>query len=294
MLLKFFESLYQKVFVSIISRENSIDVYIELYSRDDVVDYMRNNFPTSHINAEILGFIIKYTRETPFSYISVLDTSPFQGALPTCEANMLSFYHDGNQSQYMCHDEKWTSYTSKLDLADTKKRYESTGLDFIFSPFTLLANFFQEKIRDDFALFILIEDTSISLSVFDQSELLFAQYLCMKNNDEVNDLFLDDTLEVLDLEAEIYQIKETFFEDETENFHEDNQRFLLIQNSIKDFYKDEKYKSKFIENIYIADSVGISSRLRDSLEEEMFLTPFVMDIELGEEITKLARMELGL
>ncbi len=77
-----------------------------------------------------------------------------------------------------------------------------------------------------------------------------------------------------------------------DGFNEDYHRFSLIQSSISDFYKDSKYDSKFIENIYIADSIGISGDLKKYLEEEMFLNVFVRRLDLPAEVCEIAKAEL--
>lgn len=336
MLSKFFESIYQKVFVNIVVRSTSTDVYIELCSKNDVVDNVENSFDTTKMSEEMLEFITSYTRETPFHYISVLDMSPSQGALPTCSKNRLSYYYDVSASEYKCHNQKWTYYTSKSDLYDIERRYKDIGVDFVFSPFSLLSNFFKDKIDSNLAMYILIQDEFVTLSVFDNSELLFAEHLNMENSHENDDLLMDDSSQELDLEEgidledvdvmdsgdsfddfsdiedldsleeidefsenkdveeEFYHEEEKLVEENEDGFNEDYQRFSLIQSSINHFYKDKKYESQFIENVYIADGVGISSELKRYLEEEMFLSVYVRHLELGVEVAELARMELGI
>ncbi|MEA3370925.1 MAG: hypothetical protein U9Q40_06255 [Campylobacterota bacterium] len=337
MLSKFFESIYQKVLVNIVVRSTSTDVYIELCSKNDVVDNIENNFTTTKMSEEMLSFITSYTRESPFFYISILDMSSSQGALPTCSKNKLSYYYDVSASEYKCHDKKWTYYTSKSDLYEIERRYKETGVDFVFSPFSLLSNFFKDKIDTNLAMYILVQDEFVSLGVFDNSELLFAQHLNMESSHENDEFLMDDSSDILDFEddgidledvdvvdsgemfddlndiedldsleeidefSENKDVEEEFHHEEEEpaqesedTFNEDYHRYTLIQSAINRFYKDEKYESQFIENIYVADSVGVSSELKRYLEEEMFLSVYVRHLELGVEVAELTRLELGI
>lgn len=337
MLGKFFESLYLKVFVNIVVKSSTTDVYIELCSSKGVIDNVEDSFNTTSMSEEMFDFITLYTRESPFSYFSLLDMSPSQGAIPTCSKNRLSFYYDISASEYRCHDKKWTYYTSKSDLYDIEKNYKETGVDFVFSPFSILVNFFKDKVSSHHAMYILVQEGFISLVVFDNSELLFAQHLDMEKITESDELLMDETDDILDLEDEIdledidvvdsddsledfsdiedldsleeidefsenKDAKEEFYhkedaelaQGEESGFNEDYQRFSLIQSSMNNFYKDDRFESKFIENVYIADGVGISSDLKHYLEEEMFLSVYVRHLELGVEVSKLARKELGL
>jgi len=337
MLGKFFESLYLKVFVNIVVKNSTTDVYIELCSSKGVIDNIEDSFNTTKMSEEMLDFITSYTRESPFFYCSLLDMSPSQGAIPTCSKNRLSFYEDISASEYKCHDKKWTYYTSKSDLYDIERRYKDTGIDFVFSPFSVLTNFFKDKVSSHYAMYILVQEGFISLAVFDNSELHFAQHLDMGKIIESDDLLIDDSDDILDLEdgidledidvmdaddsledfsdiedldsleeidefSENKDVEEEFYHEEDaelaqsdeNDFNEDYQRFSLIQSSINHFYKDDKFESQFIENVYIADGVGISSDLKRYLEEEMFLSVYVRHLELGVEVSALAREEIGL
>jgi len=337
MLGKFFESLYLKVFVNIVVKNSTTDVYIELCSSKGVIDNVEDSFSTIKMSEEMLDFISSYTRESPFSYVSLLDMSESQGAIPTCSKNRLSYYYDVSASEYKCHDKKWTYYTSKSDLYDIERRYKDTGVDFVFSPFSILASFFKDKVNSHHAMYILVQEGFVSLAVFDNSELLFAQHLDMEKITESDDLLMDESDDILDLEdgidledidvmdgddsledfsdiedldsleeidefSENKDVEEEFYheedaglaESEEDGFNEDYQRFTLIQSSMNHFYKDDKFESKFIENVYIADGVGISSDLKRYLEEEMFLSVYVRHLELGAEVSELARAEVGL
>ncbi|MCD6172294.1 MAG: hypothetical protein J7J96_00710, partial [Sulfurimonas sp.] len=243
-------------------------------------------------------------------------------------------------SEYKCYKDKWTYYTSKNDLYGIEKVYEKIGVDFVFSPFVVLANFFKDKIDTHLAMFILIEENSISLSVFDNSELLYAEYFdtqmeideisVLIDEQDIEDIDLDDEesinlddidaiddidelddfgdiadldsieeieefSESKDVEEELAEVvvEENYNSDDSDDFNEDYQRFLLIQSSVNNFYKNEKYKSEFIENVYIGDSVGVSRDLKKYLEEEMFLNVYIRNLHLAAEVCEIAIMELS-
>jgi hypothetical protein len=333
---KVFEALYLKVFVNILVKRTGCTVYIELLSKKNVIRSVEENFDTKFINEKMLAFISSYTNESPYYYISILDTSSSQGAIPTCSKNKIGQYHDVTSSEYRCYKEKWSYFTSQSDLYALEKQYKQIGLDFVFSPFVLMASFFQDKIESHMAMFILIEENYLSLAVFDNSELLFAKHLDMRSHrdeesvlvyeEDTNDLDegidLDDINAINDMEAlddfgniedldtfeeidefsESKDLEEEFYQEETtvsskasisDNFNEDYQRFLLIQNSVKRFYSDNKYNSKFIESVYIADGCGISVDLKRYLEEEMFLSVYVRKIDLSMQVCEMAKAELN-
>ena len=341
MLGKILESLYLKVLINIVVQREKTLVHIELCSKKGIVDEVSTEFNTTLLNNQMYDFISKYIKESPYFYISILDTSIVQGAIPTCEKEKLSYYYDLSMSKYKCFDNKWTFYTAKNDIHQIQREYEDIGIDMIFSPFVVLANFFKDKINNKLAMYVLVQDGFISVAVFENSQLLFAQHLDMLTGDEAEDILLHDdidedidleleggidledidvdendmdsleefgdiedldTLEDIDefsdnkdVEEELYESEEELPEDEdNESFNEDYQRFSLIQSAVGNYYTDDKYESRFIENVYIADCVGVTNDLKKYLEEEMFFNVYVRRADLVIEVCELAKMELDL
>jgi len=337
-LAKFFETLYHKAFVNIVVEGGQTSIYMELCSKTKVVESTQATFETDKVNSELIEFINSYIRETPYFYISVLDMAKDQGVIPTCEKNRLSYYYDLSSSEHKCSDKKWTYYTSKPEIYEIEKVYKEIGVDFIFSPFTLLSNFFKDKISSTLAMYIILQRGYISIAIFDSSELLYGDHLDMEHDasedilisdDLDDDIELDledgidledidvdsDDMELIDdfgdiedldsieeidefsehkdVEEEFYETEEVIAESDEDSFNEDYQRFSLIQSSIGRYYKDIKYKSSFIENVYIGDGVGVSSDMKRYLEEEMFLNVYIRHLNLAEEVCELAKMEFN-
>ncbi len=340
MLSTLLESLYLKVLVNIVVERERTLVHIEMCSKKGTVDEISAEFQTTVLNDQMYDFITEYTKESPYFYISFLDTSIVQGAIPTCEKNRLGYYYDLSMSEYKCFENKWTFYTAKNDIYEIEHKYEDVGIDMIFSPFVVLANFFQDKINNNLAMYALVQDGSISVAVFENSKLLYAEHLDILTGDEAEDIVLGDEVdedvdlefdeginledidveenmdtldafddiedldsledinefsESKDVEEELRESDEVLPEDEeSEAFNEDYQRFTLIQTAVAHFYKDDKYESRFIENVYVADCAGVTNDLKKYLEEEMFFNVYVRKADLGIEVCELAKMELGL
>jgi hypothetical protein len=339
MLSKLFESLYSKVYVSIVVGRSQTTVYIEM-SKNGVTNSAEEVFETLIVNSPMQEFINSYTSETPFFYIAILDTSNFQGAAPTCSGNLSNFF-DVSSSKYICYNDEWSYYTAKPDLYSIDRIYSKFGIDFVFSPFIILTRFFKDKIGKSVAMFIVIEENYISLAVFNKSKLLYADHIHIQQSEELEDLLVDENseddeelsfggsvdLENIDVDAdmgelddfgdmgdiedldsledmddfsdmkeeEISEVKEdgrNLDIKTIESFNEDYERFLLIQNSINRFYKDDKYESIFVENTFIADGLDGGNDLKKYLEEEMFLNVVVRRIHLGAEICDLTKAEL--
>ncbi len=336
----FLESLYLKIFVNIVVNKYNTSVYIESCSKKETVDTAEETFKTTTINDEMYEFINSFTKESPFHYISILDTSSSQGLIPSCKNDRVLKTIDKSSSKYLCFNQSWAYYTSKLDLKETQHEYSRVGVDFIFSPFILLNRFFQDKIDSHMAMFILIEGNYISLSVFDNSTLLYGVHLDMQNDIESEELLIDEDMEAdinldsddgIDLDdidaleemdglddfgdiedldsiddidefSETRDVEEELTEeaeavednmpiDDSDGFTDDYHRYSMIQTAVNEFYKDERYDSKFIETVYIADGVGVSPDLKTYLEDEMFLSVYIRHLDLPSELCELAKLE---
>ena len=308
MITKFLEALYTKVFINIIIGNLQTTIYVEVCSKKEVEQSIRKSFDTTVMNSKMYEFIQTYVKESPFFYISILDKSRHQGAIPTCTVSEMKKFCDINSSEY-----------------------RNIGIDFIFSPFVILTNFFKDKIDNSLSMFVLIEDNYLSFTVFENSRLLYAKYLDMDNHKDDDNLMIDSpAYDDLSFEMEGIDLEEVSLEDDSmvfddfanieeldegdtidefseeqevkpivvkdvdvshDGFNEDYQRFSLIQSSLNTFYKDSKYDSKFIEIIYIADGVGVSPDLKNYLEEEMFLSVYVRKIDLAISLCDLAKAE---
>lgn len=329
MITKFLESLYTKIFINIIVGNLQSVVYVEVCSDKETLRSDRRSFETAVMNSKMYDFIQAYIKESPLFYISILDKSRYQGAVPTCNVNEMGKFCDVNSIEYRCFSKDWAYYTSEYDLEATKIEYRNIGVDFVFSPFVILANFFKDKIDNTLSMFVLVEDNYLSFTVFENSKLLYAKYLDMEHHRDDENLLMeaaDDVsfgVEGIDLEEVSLEDDSMAFDDfanieelddgdaldefseaqdikpvtvkevdiPNSGFNEDYQRFSLIKSSLSTFYKDPKYDGKFIETIYIADGVGVSGDLKNYLEEEMFLNVYIRKIDLAISLCDLAKAE---
>ena len=340
---KIFEAMYLKIFVNIVPKRFSTLVYIEVRSRKALLNSVEKEFETLECDENMYEFITVHTSESPYSYISVLDMSHSQGALPTCSKARMKFYEDIDNGEYKCiHN--WAYYTEKENLLVIKKRYATIGVDYIFSPFSILSSFFKDKIDNKLAMYILVEENFLSLAIFENSQLLYGHHLDMMTKDDLDgmslqddendegdvnqflsndgDIDLDDfsalddgnaeledfgniedldSLEDLDefsdskdMEEELSESTDTLEEADDNKFNEDYQRFTLIQGSVGQFYKDVRFESRFVENVYVADSVGVTKDFKKYLEEEMFFNVYIRQADLALEVCELAKRELKL
>jgi hypothetical protein len=113
----------------------------------------------------------------------------------------------------------------------------------------------------------------------------------MQKINKENSSTISDDLDEIDFINEVSKVLEN--DTIVNRSSEEYQRFLLIQNSLNTFYKDPKYKSQFIETIYIADSVGLGDEFKRYLEDEMFLNTTITKIDLSAALLDMAKAEIN-
>lgn len=174
---RFFSKLYPKIFIAIIVDLAKTDIYVEILSNNKIKKSLFRSFDTTTIDKRIEAFIAEYTKESPYCYIALLDKSPIQGAFPTCTTSKMKDFCDIGSSVYKCFNNDWAYFTSSYELENIKIEYKRVGIDFIFSPFVILAKFFKDRIDSSCAMFLLVEENFLTLAVFKNSKLLYADHI---------------------------------------------------------------------------------------------------------------------
>ena len=199
---KIIQSLYLKIYISIIVSDSKTNICVHSVQNSKVKDTYFETFNGRDVSEEMVSYIQSFIDETPFYYIALLDHSISQGAMPSCDMNEFSKYSDLETSQMICHD-GWSSFTSKVDIINFEKKYAAFGLDFIFSPYTVLKNFFKDKINGHATLFVLVQEDSLIVTVFEDSVLKYSEYANMRTDQMDESLsMIDDNKEELDFDLD--------------------------------------------------------------------------------------------
>jgi len=291
--------LYNQVYINIIAGNKKTTIYVEEVNFNGSTQNTEEVFDTSQ-KKKINSFIIQNTKKSPIHYISLLDNSLSQGATPTCASSDMAQFCDMGVANHICYTPQWGYYTSKLDILELRTRYKVTGLDYIFSPFLVLVNFFKDKIDGELSLYILVGIDSITLSVYEKSVLLFAESIDMQtqnefqdelgiveNHDDEEDLELDDssinlddiaTEDVMDDLDDFDDIEDLDTFDEMDEFSEDDSE-EIGETIIPDLMSDE---SSFGED-YHRFSL-IQSAIKMFYNDDRFTSDFISQVYIADSI----------
>ena len=253
--MKFLESLLAKVYITLVPTSTGTLLYGEL--RKNAKTLKRFEQQLFEDKSELFEALKRLKRESALSYVAFLESESTHGLVTNEVVADLSSIEIINIAKvfdlYMCKD----------DLYARQQQFKNIGLDFIFSPFSLLYNFYEESISHNDGLYLLIGNESITSAVMKQGVMLFSEQF-----------FMQESLHLLDKT----KITDVYVEN--------------IQTTIKAFYESKVDETMFIEKLFIADTMAFDMELENQLEETLFVEVHKQNINLAHELVVLSEKEL--
>lgn len=321
MLKAIFSSLYPRVYINIVLGLDKMNIYAEVVSNKGIIDSEYIVFDGIVMQKHIERFFDKFIEASPYHYISLLDASSYQGAIGSCKEDEIAKVCDMPTILHKCRD-NLSYYTSKYELKKLQDSLAPIELDFLFSPFSILCEFFKDKLDSKTTAFVLIEQRYLSFAVFDHKKLLFARHLDLNAHKKtlakaknpqsldfgginIDDISLDmedngfeHALTEIDMNSDLEDFDEHIdvkgdneVEFSQENLADDYERFVLIRDTLEEFYNAPSSGSEFVESIYIASPLESTSSLKSYIEDELFLNVYVRKIDLVLSLCDLAKAE---
>lgn len=239
------ERLFQKIFVSIVPVINGYEVLIVALKNKKILYKERRHFEGSEPSGAMNRYIQEAIDASPIYYISTINTQSHQGAYAGCLGKGRTQHSDATSVSELCRNKKWTFYASLDELHSLMYEYHTVGLDFIFSPFSILESCFADKINDTFALYAFSMPGLFTIAIFEGGTLEYAHHYShqkssidneddseettamddaspMIDNDENGLISLDDIegLEDLDIIDDLDSLSDIADLDELDEVHE--------------------------------------------------------------------------
>lgn len=257
--MKFLEPLISKMHIVLQPTQNGMQVEGLLFKHSKV--HKRFNSEVIQGKEALSEEIKRLGREGALSYVTVLESEAKQGVLSNCSAEAIEAM---TESEVVCIEQRWGIYIDKDDLFERQKAFRSIGLDLIFSPFSLLNNFFKSRIEREDGLYLLLTQNYIAALVYKEQKALFGAYES-----------LDEHHHLLDSEKMLQRYVER------------------VQEFIKTFYGSKIDESMFIQHISIADTLSFDTNLENTLEEVLFTQVQREAIDIALELALLAEREVS-
>ncbi|OQX59654.1 MAG: hypothetical protein B5M52_02745 [Helicobacteraceae bacterium 4484_230] len=280
MLSRILEAFYPKVFIGISVTHAHTEIAVAVSKGSKLLSRSVKRFESIVVDDAIAGFIGEASQISPLFYTALICDVEKQGVLPSCALHQIAKFVEPGLVEQLCFNNHWLVYAYKEELYRRLEDYRYVGLDFMFSPFMLLAHLYRDEIKGEHALYILSDETSLSIAAYDRSELCFGSYMKVPIPKKTNE----------DEDDELYEI---FMKEQEADIDDVAERLKLVEHALLLYYSDDRYHGKFVQKVYLADSKKNSEQFAQTLEEALFADIELKKIDVAMQVARLSAAEAG-
>lgn len=191
-LTKVFQKYLSNIFISIVQQENEWVIYSKIVKNGAIKNKLTEKFESQEndsIPKKMQIYLEKLQADYNFAYTALFLDSMGQGAINGTTAKDFEKHSvDMKSVSYFHIDNAWTAYVSFIDIKWTKKLFENVGLDFIYSPFMVQNSLIKsQKIKEKPTLYILNHENSVTISIYENSNLLFGSFFKTTTDENLDD-----------------------------------------------------------------------------------------------------------
>ena len=280
MISKILEIFYPKIFIGILVTQAHTEVAVMVVKGSKILEQNRRRFEGIEVSGAIADFVNEASRGSPLFYTALMCNVQKQGALPSCAMHQVAKFVEPGLVEQLCFDERWPVYIYKEELYRQLEDYKDIGLDYLFSPFMILAHMYRDEMERGHALYILSDEASLSIAVCDRSELCFGKYMKVPIPKKTNE----------DEDDELYEI---FMKEQEGDIDDIDERIKLVEHALSLYYSDDRYCSEFVQKVYLADSKKSSERFAEVLKETLFTDVELKKTDIAMQVARLSAAEAG-
>ncbi|PAF53388.1 hypothetical protein BKH42_06095 [Helicobacter sp. 13S00482-2] len=327
---KLIRTFFSNVFIGINIDGRTCSIKIIRIKDGKTLENINREFKTinNEIPIEAVKLIRKYQKKYSFCYIGVMSKSYNQGVIRSKEKKEdYSKYGIDAKECNIIDFKTWKVYIKNAEIKENiEKFFKINGIDYLFSPFVIIYSKIKNELDSKTRLYILQERSSISLLVADNAEIYFGGYFMVEgemedvnisdtntenffdvvipkdHKEEIEEDFDDEIEDLEDLDSDIFINKlneKLLIDNQEENLTKGKVDDIykvsvvadIIQNSLMEFYSNDLYDSKFIEEFVILDVYGMSEGALDYLRDKMMIQVSKKSFSLTDALADLSRIE---
>ncbi|WP_456450144.1 hypothetical protein [Hydrogenimonas sp.] len=294
--------------------EEKIEAAFGYFEKGGVEIAEKRSIPFSE-KSEFFAWYEEIRRTYPRTYTAAMLDTFNQGALPGCgKAVFMKFGVDASLVHSVCIDDKWSAYTSLVEMKWFEQKFKRVEFDYLFSPFVLLYERSRPLLEESPGLFILHQKGVAFLMVLSQDRMWYAHVLVVSEEKEApleeetpEELSFD--LDMLGEEEDVSPISDvdvlgefkegveerTGVEDESalELLEYNLNLFEEIKEAIRRFYHDDRYPQAFIEKVTLFDMDELGGDFVRYVEDELFMEATLHRFDPLETMAKLVAEEVS-
>jgi|LGOV01.1.fsa_nt_gb hypothetical protein len=188
---KVFQKYLSNIFISIVQQGAEWVVYSKVVKNGVLKEKFSQNFDAKEyesIPVKMEEYLDTLQTQYNFAYLALFLESMGQGAFNGTTA--VDFKNNSVDIKSVTHfdlNKKWSIYASFIDINWAKKLFKNVGIDFIYSPFIVQYSLIKrQKTQDKPILYMLNHQDSVTITVFDDKNLLFGAYFKTTTDDNLS------------------------------------------------------------------------------------------------------------
>ncbi|MGP1450237.1 MAG: hypothetical protein ACTTJS_03805 [Wolinella sp.] len=204
------KDMFSTFIVGVIVDARSCHVRMVTLKKGVVINDEEKEFKTvlGDVPIEAAKYIRKLRKQHPFTYVSSLSHSIYQGAIDTTDSSeYIKFGIRADNVKSIKVQDSWSLYITKEGIKEAQNRFaKSQGLDLLFSPFALLYEGNKARLDRKKRLYALYQHSALTLGILNNSGLYFGGFFLLESEIEESEPSSDDGSE---LEEESLLVSET-------------------------------------------------------------------------------------
>lgn len=273
----------------------------------------------SKLPMDAIKLIRRYKRAYPFTYVSTMIKALSQGVILQKDSKD---FVPGNIRLGECEivsNGEIRAFAKRGAIKDfiTKHYARIDGIDFLFSPFSLINFNAHEMPTLGNNIYVLLQRSNIALMVVSKGRTTFSGFFIAEgevpipNKEDTHmgvelknfdDFSLDedfDEFAKIELNPSLENLQTDMFIpnlDETKIVYDDMPKAKIISkiilDAIKEYYQNPLYRGEFIDKVIFLDACKMSDHAFEFIAKEMMLETIKRDFNLPDMLIKFAQKEL--
>lgn len=312
--------LFSNVFIAINIDNNNCQIRVLRTKKERIFEEVEREFNIidNLLPMAAIRFIESYKKRYPFCYIGVIAKTYNQSVFHIKKIKELGKLGVDIREYKALKFKDWGVYIKKNEVDDIQRFFKKLhGVDYIFSPFVLIYKSISSRLDSVLRLYVLQEKSNIALFVANAKSVYFGGYFMVESDmgkeneeaslpviapkeettdllDEFEDLNFDFIQDVdVDVDAHL-DTKDEITQGASEAVDELTKAAVIasiIQNSITEFYNNDYYEEKFVEEIVFLDNVGMMEETLSYIEQVTLLPVSRWQFTLIEELLEIIQQE---
>ncbi len=190
-LTRIFQKYLSNIFISIVQQGSEWVIYSKVIKNGVLKEKFSKTFDVKESDKlpdKMQKYLAEIQAEYNFAYLALFLDSMGQGAINGTTAT--DFEKNSVEIKSVTHfdiQKKWSVYASFIDINWIKKLFVNIGIDFIYSPFMVQYSLIKkQKLKIQPVLYMLNHQDSVTISVFENGNLLFGAYFKTTTDDNLS------------------------------------------------------------------------------------------------------------